>query len=283
MEVRDKVVVVTGAGSGIGKALADRFVAEGARTVVRVDIAGTDTVVDVSDAAAVEELVRSVEAEHGPIDLYCSNAGIGSGLGIDADDETWRRVFEVNVMGSVNAARALLPTVRARGEGYLLITASAAGLLTNLGDAPYTVTKHGAVGLAEWLRITHGDEGLRVSCLCPQGVNTPLLSGGLQATPAGGAGAAGGTGGGMLATDVVKMMGVIEPEAVADAVIAGLAEERFLILPHPEVAEYVVNKATNIERWIGGMRSLQRRLLGQSGGAQSGAQSGSARPGGDAS
>ena len=269
MEIRDKVIVVTGAGSGIGKALADRFLDEGARTVVRVDLVGTDTTVDVSDSAAVADLVRRVEAEHGPIDLYCSNAGIGSGLGVEADDETWRRVFEVNVMGSVNAARALLPTIRTRGEGYLLITASAAGLLTNLGDAPYTVTKHGAVGLAEWLRITHGDEGLKVSCLCPQGVNTPLLSGDLGGGPQAGSGAspAGGSGG-LLATDVVKMMGVIEPSDVADAVIAGLADERFLILPHREVAQYVVNKATDIERWIGGMRSLQRRLLGRSEGGR---------------
>lgn len=249
MELQGSVVIVTGAGSGIGKALADRFEAEGASAVIRTDIAGTDIVLDVSDADAVRDLVQSVERDHGPVDLYCSNAGIGTGLGVEADDETWKRVFDVNVMGSVNAARALLPSVRARGEGYLLVTASAAGLLTNLGDAPYTATKHAAVGLAEWLQVTHRDEGLRVSCLCPQGVNTPLLTAGLG-------------GDGILATDVVKMMGVIEPSDVADAVVAGLADERFLILPHPEVADYVVNKATDVERWLGGMRKLQRRLRG---------------------
>lgn len=253
MDVRDAVVIVTGAGSGIGAALADRFEAEGAAAVVRADIANTDTFLDVSDADAVRDLVDATVAEHGRLDLYCSNAGIGTGSGVDAPDEVWRRIFEVNVMGSVNAARAYLPHVRATGRGYLLITSSAAGLLTNLGDAPYTVTKHGAVGLAEWLSITHGDEGLKVSCLCPQGVRTPLVMGGL-----------GGDGGDLLATDVVKAMGLIEPEDVADAVMEGLADERFLILPHPEVAEYVVNKATNLERWLGGMRKLQRRLTGGS-------------------
>lgn len=253
MDVADKVIIVTGAGSGIGAALADRFESLGAAVVVRADIANTDVLVDVSDAQAVQALVDSVVAEHGRLDLYCSNAGIGTGMGVDAPDETWERIFGVNVMGSVNAARAYLPHVRTTGRGYLLITASAAGLLTNLGDAPYTVTKHAAVGLAEWLSITHGDEGLTVSCLCPQGVRTPLVTGGL-----------GGDDGDVLATDVVKMMGLIEPDDVADSVVEGLADERFLILPHPEVADYVVNKATDVGRWLGGMRKLQRRLAGGS-------------------
>jgi NAD(P)-dependent dehydrogenase (short-subunit alcohol dehydrogenase family) len=138
--------------------------------------------------------------------------------------------------------------VRARGRGYLLVTASAAGLLTNLGDAPYSATKHAAVGLAEWLAIAHGDEGLKVSCLCPQGVRTPMVTRGLEAE--------------QMAAGVVEMMGLIEPTDVADAVVRGLADERFLILPHPEVAEFVRNKAENPDRWLGGMRKLQRRLLG---------------------
>lgn len=248
MEVAGKVVVVTGAGSGIGAALADRFEAEGAATVVRADIAGTEVHLDVTDGPAVAALVESVEAAHGPIDLYCSNAGIATGQGVEATDDTWQRIWEVNVMGTVHAARALLPGVRARGEGYLLVTASAAGLLTNLGDAPYTATKHAAVGLAEWLSITHGHEGLKVSCLCPQGVRTPMVMSGLEDE--------------QLAAGVVEAMGLITPEACADAVVQGLADERFLILPHPEVAEYRQRKAADPDRWLAGMRKLQRRLLG---------------------
>ncbi|MFN8053030.1 MAG: SDR family oxidoreductase [Acidimicrobiales bacterium] len=246
MELTDKVVVVTGAGSGIGAALVERFRQESPRVVVGADLAGADRVVDVTDRAAVAELVRSVEDEHGPIDLYCSNAGIATGAGVDAAPEVWQRAWDVNVMGTVHAAQALLPTVRARGEGYLLVTASAAGLLTNLGDAPYSATKHAAVGLAEWLAITHADDGLTVSCLCPQGVRTPMLMNGLDA--------------GDEAAAVVEMMGIIEPATLADVVVAGLRSEQFLILPHPEVAEYLVNKATTPDRWIGGMRKLQRRL-----------------------
>jgi len=246
VELQDKVVVVTGAGSGIGAAMVERFRSDGARAVVGADLRGADRTLDVTDETAVTELVASVEQEHGPIDLYCSNAGIAAGQGVDAPDEVWQRVWDVNVMATVYAARALLPTVRARGEGYLLVTASAAGLLTNLGDAPYTATKHAAVGLAEWLSITHADDGLRVSCLCPQGVRTPLLMGGIEA--------------GESSARIVEMMGIIEPSAVVDAVVHGLRDERFLILPHPEVAEYQVNKATTPDRWLGGMRKLQRRL-----------------------
>lgn len=254
VELRDSVVVVTGAASGIGRALADRFEAEGARVVVRADLPGafadgTDgEAVDVTDRAAVTDLVERTIERHGPIDLYCSNAGIATAGGIDAPPEVWQRAWGVNVLGTVHAAAALLPSVRARGRGHLLVTASAAGLLTNLGDAPYTATKHAAVGLAEWLSITHGDEGLGVSCLCPQGVRTPMVTGGLDA--------------GELAASVVEAMGLIEPEQVADAVVAGLADGRFLILPHPEVADYVRNKATDPDRWLGGMRKLQRRLRG---------------------
>lgn len=248
MELQDKVIVITGAGSGIGAAMATRFAAESPRVIVGADLAGADRTVDVSDGAAVAELVRSVEAEHGPIDLYCSNAGIATGQGVEAADDVWQRVWDVNVMATVHAARALLPSVRARGEGYLLVTASAAGLLTNLGDAPYTASKHAAVGLAEWLAITHGDAGLKVSCLCPQGVRTPMLMGGIDA--------------GENSAKVVEMMGIVEPSVVAECVVDGLRDERFLILPHPEVADYQANKAATPDRWLAGMRKLQRRLTG---------------------
>lgn len=248
MELQDKVIVITGAGSGIGAAMAERFEREHPRALVLADLVGTDTSLDVTDAAAVTELVAQVEAEHGHIDLYCSNAGIATGSGVEATDADWLRVWNVNVMGAVHAAQALLPGVRRHGHGYLLVTASAAGLLTNLGDAPYTATKHAAVGLAEWLAITHGDEGLLVSCLCPQGVRTPMVMAGLDAD--------------QLSAGVVEKMGLIEPMDCANAVVEGLADERFLILPHPEVAEFQRRKAADPDRWIAGMRRLQRRLNG---------------------
>jgi NAD(P)-dependent dehydrogenase (short-subunit alcohol dehydrogenase family) len=178
--------------------------------------------------------------------LFCSNAGIGTGGGVETDNAAWQRTWDVNVMAHVYAARAVLPAMLERGEGYLLATASAAGLLTNLGAAPYSVTKHAALALAEWLAITHGDAGITVSCLCPQGVRTPMLLGGLDQT-AGAVVAAGGD--------------LIEPEQVADAVIAGLAEERFLILPHPEVARYFQRKANDYDRWLAGMRKLQASVV----------------------
>jgi NAD(P)-dependent dehydrogenase (short-subunit alcohol dehydrogenase family) len=190
--------------------------------------------------------VRATEERFGPIDLLVCNAGIGAMAGVDAPDEVWQRMWDVNVMAHVRAVRAVLPSMLARGEGYVLTTASAAGLLTQIGDAPYSVTKHAAVALAEWLAITHGDEGLKVSCLCPQGVDTDLLRA-----------ATGGVSG-----DVVTAQGVITPEEVADAVIDGLRDERFLILPHPEVATYLGRKVGDPDRWIGGMRKLQRRITG---------------------
>lgn len=259
MEVAGKVVVVTGAASGIGRALARRFAAEGAGAVVVADldadgaaavaaeIGGTPLTTDVSVEADVERLVAATEERHGPIDLFCANAGIATGGGVDVADEDWLRTWQVNVMHHVYALRALLPGWLARGQGYFLATASAAGLLTNLGAAPYSVTKHAAVALAEWIAITHGDQGVKVSCLCPQGVRTNMLAG---TGPAGQA---------LLAANA------LEPDDVADAVIAGLADERFLILPHPEVAGYVRNKAEDPDRWIAGMRKLQRRVLSAGG------------------
>lgn len=261
MQLSDKVVVVTGGGNGIGRALCRRFASEGARAVVVADIDGaasaavaddignaTNAVAvttDVSVEADVVHLVEEAERLCGPIDLFCANAGVAEGGGPEARDEAWARSWGVNVMAHVYAARALLPGWLARGEGYLLHTASAAGLLTNLGALPYSVTKHAVVGLAEWLSITYGDAGIRVSCLCPQGVRTNMLLGGLDDT----AGSA-----------VLASGGVIEPEDAADAVVAGLADERFLILTHAEVADYVTRKATDRDRWLRGMRRLQARL-----------------------
>jgi NAD(P)-dependent dehydrogenase (short-subunit alcohol dehydrogenase family) len=202
---------------------------------------------DVGVEAQVGAAVAAAEASFGPIDLLVCNAGIGSMLGLDAPNELWQQVWDVNVMAHVFAARTVVPAMVARGEGYILTTASAAGLLAQIGDAPYSVTKHAAVAFAEWLSITYGDAGIRVSCLCPQGVNTDLLRRAAQ----GESGA------------VVMAQGTIEPADVADAVIEGLAAERFLILPHPEVAEYWQRKASDPDRWLAGMRRLQARVRGR--------------------
>jgi NAD(P)-dependent dehydrogenase (short-subunit alcohol dehydrogenase family) len=258
MELHDKVAVVTGGANGIGRALCRRFAAEGARGVVVVDLDadGVQAVVaelghvalgltaDVAVEADIVNVVDQTEERFGPIDLFCSNAGIGGGGGIEATDELWHAIWDINVLAHVYAARAVLPSMLTRGEGYLLNTASAAGLLTNLGNAPYTATKHAAVGLAEWLAITYGDQGIKVSCLCPQGVRTNMLLG----SP------------GNPATEVVLQQGAIEPEELAAAVIDGLRAEKFLILPHPEVAEYVKRKADDPDRWLAGMRRLQARI-----------------------
>ncbi|MEL7209304.1 MAG: SDR family oxidoreductase, partial [Actinomycetota bacterium] len=196
MDIADKVVVVTGGGNGIGRALARRFAADGARGVVVADIdgdaaaavadeiGGTAASTDVTDAAQNEELVALAEQRHGPVDLFCANAGIAATGGIDAPIDEWQQAWEVNVLAHVHAVQAVLPSMLARGEGHLLHTASAAGLLTNIGAAPYSVTKHAVVGLAEWLSVTHGDAGIGVSCLCPMGVRTDMLLGG-EDDPAG--------------------------------------------------------------------------------------------------
>jgi NAD(P)-dependent dehydrogenase (short-subunit alcohol dehydrogenase family) len=253
MDVRDKTVVVTGAASGIGRALARRFAAEGAAHVVAADrdhdgalvvaeeIGGSAASTDVSREADIVELIDHTETTVGPIDLFCSNAGVLSIGGVEQPDEGWRRSLDINVMAHVWAARHLVPRMIDRGHGYLLNTASAAGLLIQIGSAPYTVTKHAAVGFAEWLSITYGEQGLGVSVLCPQAVETKMTTG-IE-------------GGGVAGVD-----GMLSPEAVADAVIDGLAEERFLILPHPEVAEYERRKVADRDRWIAGMRRLQARF-----------------------
>lgn len=259
MELRGRVAVVTGGAGGIGSALARRFVDEGARAVVVADVRPAPDLgpavraveCDTSDDAAVRALIEDVEGREGPIDLYCANAGIAVGAGPETPDEVWDQVWRVNAMGTVVATRHLLPRWLERGGGYLLVTSSAAGLLTTLGDAAYAATKHAAVGLAEWIAITYGDRGVRVSCLCPQGVRTRMVLGE--------------AGEGQLGTEQVKALGLIEPEQVAEAVVEGLADERFLILPHPEVLEYFRNKAENYGRWIGGMRKFQRSLANPSG------------------
>jgi NAD(P)-dependent dehydrogenase (short-subunit alcohol dehydrogenase family) len=259
MELRGRVAVVTGGANGIGRALVERFAAEGARGVVVVDIdevgvhevaaglgdIGLGVVADVGLGGDIARAAARAEEHFDRIDIFCSNAGLGGGGGIDTEDDVWQRLWTVNVMSHLHAARAVLPAMLARGEGYLMNTASAAGLLTNIGNASYSVTKHAAVALAEWLAVTYGDQGIRVSCLCPQGVRTRLLLDALDDP----------------ASAVVLSQGVIEPSEVADAVVAGLADERFLILPHPEVAEYWQRKAADPDRWLAGMRRLQSQVL----------------------
>ena len=258
MQITDQVIVVTGAASGIGRGLALRFATEGAKAVVAVDYdgAGATEVAEAltasgtaslglrADVSIEAELVAAIEATEGafgPIDLFCSNAGILTVGGEELPDDEWRRMLDVNVMAHIYAARNLVPKMVARGGGYLLNTCSAAGLLTQIGSAPYSVTKHAALSFAEWLSVTHGDQGLRVSALCPQAVESKMT--------------AGVEGGGVAGVD-----GMLSPADVAQAVVEGLAAEDFLILPHPEVAEYFRRKAGDYERWLRGMRRLQARF-----------------------
>jgi NAD(P)-dependent dehydrogenase (short-subunit alcohol dehydrogenase family) len=248
MRVMDKVVVVTGGASGIGRAMARRFATEAAKHVVVADLdgagaaavatefGGSSAQVNVANEEDIQNLIEVTERDHGPIDLFCSNAGIGIGRGIDTPDSTWQKIWEVNLLSHVYAARNLIPRMVARGGGYLLNTASAAGLLSQIGSVTYAVTKHAAVALAEWLSITHGHEGIKVSVLCPQAVRTAMTAG---------------NEGGVASVD-----GMLEPEQVADTVIEALDAERFLVLPHPEVAEYMRRKATDYDRWLAGMRRL---------------------------
>jgi NAD(P)-dependent dehydrogenase (short-subunit alcohol dehydrogenase family) len=254
LNLRDRVVIVTGGGSGIGAAMARRFAVEEPRGLILGDLdldaartvaadIGADAVrVDVADPASNDALIDQTEDRYGPIDLFCANAGIGFAGYEQTPPERWDFMWQVNVMSHVHAARRLTPGWLARGEGYFLSTASAAGLLTNLKAAQYSVTKHAAVSFAEWLAVTYGDQGVKVSCLCPMGVKTPLLD---------------------SADEFHALLDplAIDPEQVAEAVVEGLAAERFLILPHPEVAQFVHNKANDYDRWIGGMRKLQRTVF----------------------
>ncbi len=255
MELAGKVVAVTGGASGIGRALAVRFAAEGAAVAVldldgdgaaavAAETGGRSWPLDVTDEDATRAAVTAIEESLGPIDLLCLNAGVATGGGVEAPDEAWQRTWEVNFMSHVWALRAVLPSMLARREGYLLHTASAAGLLTNIGAAPYAVTKHAVVALAEWLALTYGDRGITVSCLCPQFVDTPMLDLFDE--------------GGDMRQWVHSV--AIGPDAVAEVVVQGLRDERFLILPHPEVAAFFARKATDYDRWLAGMRKLQQSV-----------------------
>ncbi|QBF31910.1 SDR family oxidoreductase [Thalassococcus sp. S3] len=254
MELKDKIIVVTGAASGIGRAMALRFAREGAAKIVCADLnaeGAAETANEVNGMAAevnvgrefeIAGLIDKVEEEIGPIDLFCSNAGISVAGGVEASNDDWQRIWDVNVMSHVWAARHLIPRMAARGGGYLLNTSSAAGLLNQIGSAPYGVTKHAAVGLAEWLAMTHGDDGIKVSVLCPQAVRTEMTRG--------------------HEDHVAAIDGMMEPEPVAEACVQAIREETFLVLPHKEVLGYMRNKTENYDKWIGGMRKLNRRFGG---------------------
>ena len=248
MEIVGKVAIVTGGASGIGAGIARRFVAEGARGVVVADVnleraQGVANEIgaiamrcDVSREADIQALVAATRQRFGQVDIYISNAGILGDLGgFELEDTLWQSMWEIHGMAHVWAARAVVPEMVARGEGYFLVTASAAGLLSVVESAPYAVTKHAALAFAEWLRIAYGRRGVRVSCLCPQSVQTDMVSGD----------------GGSAGVD-----GILSPAQVAAEVVAVMRDEQFLVLPHPEVAQYFRNKSENYDRWIGGMQKL---------------------------
>ena len=253
MDVAGKVVVVTGGASGIGRALAERFADDGAKGIVVADLdqeGAADVATDLGNAIAIgcdvadpahaDVLIGAAEQAFGPVDLFCANAGVAIGEDLATPGE-WDLAINVNVRAHIAAAERLVPGWLERGSGYFMATASAAGIVSQIGSAPYAVTKHAAVAFAEWLSITYGARGVGVSCLCPMGVNTPLLMDGES-----------------LATRIVTAAArVLEPEEVADAVVDGLRDERFLILPHPEVSEFFQRKAADYDRWLAGMRRLQ--------------------------
>lgn len=257
MEIEGRIAVITGGGSGIGAAMALRFAVEGAKKVIIVDLDGDAAhyvasdidggafTLDVTDEQATIDVLTQVEREHGRIDILCLNAGIPTDGSVDASNEDWQRTWDVNVMAHVYATRHTLPGMLARGEGYIVTTASAAGLLTNVGAAPYSVTKHAAVALAEWLSVTYGSRGIGVSCLCPMFVDTPMLD--------------------AFAGHTDEMRGWVESLAidvddVAEAVVEAIRSESFLILPHPIVLDYFQRKALDYDRWIRGMQDLSDRL-----------------------
>ncbi|MFC9787859.1 SDR family oxidoreductase [Rhodococcus sp. NPDC127528] len=271
MKVAGKVAIVTGGGGGIGGAIAQALAADGARVVVAdLDAAAAQAVVDeisaenpgaavaaggnVSDTEQIRGLIALAEKNFGPVDMYFANAGVTGKPGLEADDAAWDLSLDVNLRAHIRAAQQLVPGWLERGEGYFVSTASAAGLLTQIGSATYSVTKHAAVGFAEWLNVTYGDRGIRVSCLCPMGVNTKLLYSGRDSGDTLGA----------AATRAVTAAGdVLEPAQVAADVLAAIDEERFLILPHPQVLDMYRHKGADYDRWLRGMRRYQDALLGQ--------------------
>lgn len=260
MDVKGKIIVVTGGASGIGRALVKRFAAEGAKHVVAVDLniegaketadmfGGTAMSADVSNEDDIKNIIERTEREIGPIDLFCSNAGVGMAPDIASPNDEWQKIWEINVMAHVYAARHLLPKMIERGHGYFLNTSSAAGLLNQIGGAAYGVTKHAAVGFGEWLALSNKHKGIGVSMLCPQAVRTPMTEDvdneGIKAA---------------------SVDGMMEPDDLALVVVEGLREERFVILPHPEVLGYMQNKTANYDRWIGGMNKLHRSITGEGG------------------
>ena len=252
MDIRNKVAIVTGGASGIGRSIARRFAADGARGVVVADvnlehaqavadeIKGIAVRCDVSKEADIQALVATTRQHYGQVDAYISNAGIlGRMGGLDLEDTLWDAMWNIHGMAHVWAARAVVPEMVARGEGFFMVTASAAGLLTIVESAPYAVTKHAAVAFAEWLRIAYGRKGVQVACLCPQSVQTNMISG---------------TDGGSAAVN-----GILAPEVVAQEVVTTMDNGKFLVLPHPEVAQYFRNKGQDYERWIGGMQKMYAR------------------------
>lgn len=270
MELNDRVVIVTGAGSGIGEALARAAHAAGARHVVvadlhgaeaervAADIGGTAVAIDVRDEAAIQAMVESTLDARGPIDLFVSNAGFVTSAGLEDSNEAIQTMWEVHCMAHVYAARAVLPSMIARGEGYILSTASAAGLLTQIGSLAYSMTKAAAISLAEWLSISHYHQGIRFSVLCPQAVATNIVRNSPQNTIADrapGDGDAAAFEGGVASGD-----GVLDPADVAQMCLDAMRDERFLVLPHPEVATYTERKATDRDRWLAGMRRFQSAL-----------------------
>ncbi|MEO9330217.1 SDR family oxidoreductase [Gordonia aurantiaca] len=266
MDVAGKVAIVTGGGGGIGGALAHALVEAGAKVVVtdlddasaqQVAAALGDSAVaiagDASDEGHIDATVRLAVKEFGPVDLYFANAGIGRGGGLDTEESMWDLALDVNLRAHIRAARRMVPEWIERGGGYFVSTASAAGLLTQIGNAPYSVSKHAAVGFAEWLNITHGDDGVRVSCLCPMGVDTKLLRPEDDSV----------TADQQLMRKAVETAGaVLTPGEVAAMVLGAVAEERFLILPHPEVLDMYRQKGADYDRWLRGMRRYQRSLKG---------------------
>jgi NAD(P)-dependent dehydrogenase (short-subunit alcohol dehydrogenase family) len=263
MELGGKTTIVTGAASGIGEALAEAFVAEGAKAVIvadrdekgakavaeRLGEVATGVGLDVADEEAIKAMVADTEAAHGPIDVFVSNAGYGLRGGLDLPNDEWTRMMDVHVWSHLYAARAVVPSMVERGEGYLLNTASAAGLLTQMDSGPYAVSKHAAVALAEWLAINYGDKGVRVSVLCPQAVRTNILGNRARV-------------GDDSSSRQAGQDGVLEPEDAARACLDAMREERFLVLPHPQVETYFQRKASDYDRWLAGMRRFRRRLMG---------------------